>query len=298
MKILIVGAQGQVGKELVEIGKEKHLNVIGFGSQQLNIIDINNITNIILQNSPTVVINAAAYTAVDKAETEKDKAYAVNRDGVANLASVCRENKIPLLHISTDYVFDGRKQAPYTEEDKPDPINVYGASKLAGEEVLSRTWEQHIILRASWIFGRYGNNFVKTMLDLANTHNELKVVNDQMGTPMGARNIALVLLAIASSDSLGTQQFPWGVWHLSSYPTVTRYEFAKEIFKQVKNESSIRKNLLKQVPELLPATSSDFPTLAKRPNYSCLVSSRKWPADISAVFDWRKELSWALSQIL
>lgn len=229
-RVFITGKNGQVGRELVERAAELNIDAVSFDSSELNICDREKVIAMVLDHKPTVVINAAAYTAVDKAEEEADLAYAVNRDGVENLALACKELNIPLIHISTDYVFDGEKKSPYLESDRPNPVGVYGASKYAGEEVLRATWEEHIIVRVSWVFGRFGNNFVKTMLKLGQERDELNIVNDQFGAPTPADKIANSLLKVALKYSANSEDYDKGVHHLVSNPGVTWFEFAKVIF--------------------------------------------------------------------
>jgi len=175
MFILLTGSEGQVGREIMDLALKKQLSIIGCSKEQLDITQLNQIQKYFQQYPDiNIVINAAAYTAVDQAEDEITKAYAVNRDGVKNLALICREKNIPLLHISTDYVFSGDADNGYREADEPGPLSVYGRSKLEGEEILRSIWNKHVILRVSWVFGRYGHNFVKTILKLENiTHEEL-----------------------------------------------------------------------------------------------------------------------------
>ena len=260
MKILVTGAKGQVGTDVVLEAKKRGHEVYGFASAELDITDKAVVDTVLSSVMPDVVINAAAYTAVDKAETEKEKAYAVNEAGVKNLAEACKKLDIPLLHISTDYVFDGEKKEPYIETDTPNPTSVYGASKLAGEVALQNTWTKHIILRVSWVFGEHGNNFVKTMLRLAKERDEISVVNDQFGAPTSAKAIAECLLDIAEKNEFGKVEFPWGLYHYQSDPGVTWYEFAKEIFKQAKEGGVLDKEMI-----VNPIGSDQFPTPVKRP---------------------------------
>ena len=260
MKILITGAKGQVGTDLVLEAKKRNHQVFGFTSSELDITNKAAVDGELSKINPDVVINAAAYTAVDKAETEKETAYAVNETGVKNLAETCKTLDIPLLHISTDYVFDGEKKEPYTESDTPNPTSVYGASKLAGEVALQKTWQKHITLRVSWVFGEHGNNFVKTMLRLAKDRDELSVVNDQYGAPTSALAIAECLLDIVDKENFGKQDFPWGLYHFQSDPGVTWYEFAKEIFSQAKESGILDKEMI-----VNPIGSEQFPTPVKRP---------------------------------
>jgi dTDP-4-dehydrorhamnose reductase len=285
MKILITGAAGQVGRELVELATARQLDVAAFDSQTLDITDANAVHMTIERERPDRVINAAAYTAVDRAEAEAERAFAVNRDGAANLATACRAIGAPLLHISTDYVFDGNKQGDYIETDTPNPTSVYGASKLAGEQALAALWEQHITLRVSWVFGQHGNNFVKTMLRLGRERDELKVVNDQFGAPTGAGCIAQALLDIATHPQLGANELGWGIRHLRSEPGVTWYQFACEIF-----ERAARLGMIERKPRIHPITSAEFPTPVKRPVNSKLGSIARWPEGVTASSQWKDDL--------
>jgi dTDP-4-dehydrorhamnose reductase len=255
-----VGKNGQVGRELVEQAGQQGLDVVSFDSTELDITDRGAVLSAVAKNKPTVIINAAAYTAVDKAEDEVDLAYAVNRDGVENLALACRAQNIPLIHISTDYVFDGTENSPYLTSDRPNPTSVYGASKLAGEKVLRTTWGKHIILRVSWVFGVYGNNFVNTMLRLAKDRDRLSVVDDQFGAPTSAKAIAQEILRYITTES----RF-YGLFHLESSPGVTWYQFSQTIFARAAHF-----NVVKHSPALDPISSLDFPTPVKRPQNSKL----------------------------
>jgi dTDP-4-dehydrorhamnose reductase len=276
-RIFIVGKNGQVGRELVEQAEQKGVDAISFGSAELDITDRVAVLSAVKDSQPTVVVNAAAYTAVDKAEAEIDLAYAVNRDGVENLALACKAQNIPLIHLSTDYVFDGTKDSPYLESDMPNPIGVYGASKYAGEQVLQAVWSKHIILRVSWVFGIYGNNFVNTMLRLAKQRDALSVVDDQFGAPTSANAIAREILKyVSNEDSF------YGLFHLESSPGVTWYEFSQCIFAR-----AVHFNLVDYSPALSPISSSEFPTPVKRPQNSKLSArvESKFPVQY-----WRADL--------
>lgn len=292
MKILITGAAGQVGRELAAAAAERGLALAAFDSKTLDITDAAAVAAMIARERPDRVINAAAYTAVDRAESDRDRAYAVNRDGVAHLARACRAAGIPLLHISTDYVFDGGKSSPYTEDDPPHPTSVYGASKLAGERELAALWQRHVILRVSWVFGRHGHNFVKTMLRLGRERAELNVVDDQFGAPTGARAIAELLLTIAQDPRLGSAELPWGVRHFASAPGVTWFEFARTIIARA---AALGK--LERMPRMNPIGSAAYPTPVKRPANSRLISIRPWPRDLPATCDWNAELEDVLAAI-
>lgn len=262
-KVLVTGAKGQVGSEIVKT-VPAGFTVIGLGSNELDITNQQQVTAVIAQYKPDLIINAAAYTAVDKAESDSDNAYAVNQHAVAWLAQAAKQADIPLFHISTDYVFDGESTTPYKETDPVNPQSVYGMSKLAGEQVLAATHNKHIILRTSWVFGAEGNNFVKTMLRLGKERDELSVVADQHGCPTSARSIAEVLWQLAEKY-MSERALPWGIYHFSNSPACTWHEFAVEIFQQAKE-----RGLLENIPSVKSITSEDYPTPAKRPACSVL----------------------------
>ena len=286
MKVLITGARGQVGSELTRQAITRGHDVIGFGSKELDISTAAQVNQLLQQFHPDVVINAAAYTAVDKAETEKELAYAVNSLGSENLARACKQFDIPLLHISTDYVYDGEKQGPYLETDVSNPTSVYGASKLEGDLKIANIWHKHIILRVSWVFGAEGNNFVKTMLRLAQQRDELSIVNDQYGAPTSAKAISTSLLDIMDSTQFNQPQCPWGIYNLQSDPGITWYGFAQEIFQQTRQLGMLNKTMT-----LLPISSSEFPTPVKRPANSKL-DGRKLQQDFAIMpANWKNDLN-------
>ncbi|MBT4524396.1 MAG: dTDP-4-dehydrorhamnose reductase, partial [Phycisphaerae bacterium] len=231
MKILVTGANGQVGSELIRRGNTRGFQMLASDVSDLDISNQDAVNRYIENCKPDILINAAAYTAVDKAESEEELAYAINRDGAAYLAQACSKLDIPLFHISTDYVFDGTKDGAYVETDTPNPQSVYGKSKLEGDLVIESTIENHIILRVSWVFGACGNNFVKTMIRLGSKKEELKIVADQQGGPTWAGAIASTLLDIAKRYDEGNL-IQWGTYHYSSQPTTTWLEFADTIFGQ------------------------------------------------------------------
>jgi len=286
MIILITGAKGQVGTELTSEATKRGHKVHGFGSKELDISSAEAVQNSVRAIKPDVIINAAAYTAVDKAETEQKVAYAVNSQGSENLANACKEQNIPLLHISTDYIYDGEKQTPYQESDQPRPTGVYGASKLAGDEKIEKIWHKHIIIRVSWVFGEQGNNFVKTMLRLAQQRDELSIVDDQFGAPTSAKAISQCLLDILAQPQFNQPDCPWGIYNLQSDPGVTWYEFALEIFRQAQQAGIINKQM-----KLNPIPSSEFPTPVKRPANSKLDGRKLQQTFNISAADWKADLS-------
>ena len=283
-KVLVTGAKGQVGSEIVK-AVPAGFTVIGLGSNELDITNQQQVTAVIAQYKPDLIINAAAYTAVDKAESDSDNAYAVNQQAVAWLAQAAKQADIPLFHISTDYVFDGESTTPYKEIDPVNPQSVYGMSKLAGEQVLAATHNKHIILRTSWVFGAEGNNFVKTMLRLGKERDELSVVADQHGCPTSASSIAKALWQLAEKYKT-ERTLPWGIYHFSNSPACTWYEFAFEIFEQ-----AVKAGVLERKPEVQPITTAEYPTPAKRPAWSVLDCCKIEDLITNATDSWKKELN-------
>jgi dTDP-4-dehydrorhamnose reductase len=267
MRILVCGAGGQVGQELVERAAGFGLEVLAPARAQLDISKPEQVAAAMRQR-PGLIINAAAYTHVDNAESHSEQAYAVNRDGARNLAEAAEHAGVPLFHISTDYVFSGEADHPYIESDETGPTGVYGASKLAGEEAIRACLPAHLILRTSWVYGVYGNNFVKTMLRLARQRDALGVVSDQMGCPTQAGAIASVLLELARRHAAGTG-LAWGVYHYSGAPACSWYDFAAEIFRQGE-----RAGLIARQPTVSPIATAQYPTPARRPAWSVLDCSR------------------------
>ncbi|MGX5219792.1 dTDP-4-dehydrorhamnose reductase [Pseudomonas segetis] len=284
MRVLITGAHGQVGHELVRLAPAG-FTVTGLGSSELDISNLEQVANKASELKPQLIINAAAYTAVDKAETDSERAYTVNAKGAENLATAAAKLGVPLLHISTDYVFSGDASAPYKETDPTNPSGIYGASKLAGEQAVAKHCAQHIIMRTSWVFGAHGNNFVKTMLRLAQTRDELGVVADQHGCPTSAASIAKALWALASQYS-NKGNLNWGIYHFSNMPATTWHGFAEAIFSQ-----AVALKQLPRAPKVNPINTVDYPTPARRPAWSvmdCSLIEEKLTIEQS---DWREELA-------
>lgn len=264
MVVLVTGANGQLGQSLQFIAKNyPELNFVFCTSSDLDISNLENCQIVFSKIRPNYCINAAAYTAVDKAESEPEKANLINVIGSQNLASVCKKYSTVLLHISTDFVFDGHASKPYTENDVPNPTGVYGQSKLDGEKAIQAVFENYYIIRTSWVYSQFGNNFMKTMLRLASERDSISVVNDQIGTPTNAVDLAECLVKIICHTELVEVQQPttdnFGVYNFSNEGQCSWYDFAKKIFEI--NNINI---------DLKPIPTSSFPTPAKRPKYSVL----------------------------
>jgi dTDP-4-dehydrorhamnose reductase len=263
MKILIFGSEGQLGCELVRQARYYTATIQAPTLAQMDISAISQVQELITRFRPTLVINAAAYTNVDGAETETEAAFAANSSGPANLAQCCCKDHIPLIHVSTDFVFDGEKGQPYTEDDPIGPLGVYGRSKAEGEEKIRAIVDEHIIVRTSWLYGVYGHNFVRTMLNLARDNKEIRVVNDQYGSPTSAADLAAALLQIA--DRIAKRSaIPWGTYHYSGQGITTWYEFAENILKMAAAKASMR------TPCVEPITTDEYPNKAMRPAFSAL----------------------------
>jgi dTDP-4-dehydrorhamnose reductase len=263
MKILIAGGHGQLGRELFQECQTRDFDVLVPSHHQMDITDIKAVKNFIDLHQPTWVINAAAYTQVDKAESEESLAFAVNKTGSTNLAQICAKNEIPLFQVSTDYVFDGQKNAPYHESDPISPIGVYGRSKAAGETEIRSNLKEHIILRTSWLYGVHGQNFVKTMLKLAKTKEIIRVVSDQYGGPTSAGDLAKAILVMAVKWRRQSVM-AWGTYHYCGQGIVSWYEFAEAIIELARRYMEVKTNRVE------PITTADYPTKARRPAFSAL----------------------------
>jgi len=269
VRVLITGCYGQVGHCLVQqLADEESTIALVLGRDQLDITNQDAVDMIVDDFQPTIIINAAAHTAVDKAEEEVDLSYAINRDGPSYLAQAAQRSGAAILHISTDYVFEGNKVGEYQETDTTNPQGVYGKSKLAGEAAVAQSCDKHIILRTAWVFGENGNNFVKTMLRLGATHNELSIVGDQFGGPTYAGDIAYALIQIAKRITEGGD-IEYGVYHYSGLPHVSWFEFADVIF-----DTAIKHKVVSSKPSLTSISTDQYPTLAKRPSNSRLSTDK------------------------
>ncbi len=260
LNILVTGSNGQLGRSIEDIHDQYDYRFYFTDKKTLDISNEKQIQDFVKQNSIDVIINCAAYTAVDKAEEEKELADKVNHLAVGNIAKICKESGIKLIHISTDYVFDGKNYKPYIESDLPNPKSVYGKRKLEGENaIIESDLDNSIIIRTSWVYSSYGNNFVKTMLRLGKEKESLGVIYDQVGTPTFAKDLAIAILDILPKiDNKETE-----IFNYSNEGVLSWYDFAKEIMKMAKLSCKIN-----------PIETKDYPTPASRPHYSLLNKSK------------------------
>lgn len=273
--IVIVGARGQVGSELVRECKQQDLDYKGVDSVQLDVTNPDAVMQCLEQLQPTTVINAAAYTNVDGCETHSDVAMLVNAEAPRFLAQAAHDVGAQLIHISTDYVFDGKSQIPYVEEHETHPINVYGMSKQLGETAVLETGSEHCVVRTSWVYGETGNNFVRTMMGKGAAGDDVSVVTDQVGQPTWARDLAQALIALSAARASA------GLLHFSSAGQSSWFEFAQAIFTECGWDSS----------RVLPVTSEQFHSLTVRPQYSVLAHSKWLSLGLPAPLPWQDALS-------
>ncbi len=282
MVVLVTGANGQLGQCLQQAHKKyaKDVKFIFCDSEQLNITNQKQCDEVFDKYKPNYCINTAAYTAVDKAEGDADNAHIINVLGSENLALASKKFNCTLLHISTDFVFDGNKNNPYLESDIPNPLGIYGKTKLESELVIQKIWNQHIIVRTAWVYSPFGNNFMKTMLRLAEQRDEISVVNDQIGTPTNALDLAEALLKIILTHYECQEKSKlYGVFHFTNEGDCSWYEFAFEIFK-------IHQKKIKVNP--IPTTA--YPTPAKRPAYSVLDKNKIKTTFNLEITNWKESL--------
>lgn len=280
MKVLLTGANGQLGRcfiDRVPTGWE----VLATDSDTLDITDLEKVKETVLAFQPDVIVNAAAYTAVDKAENDREMAKLINEQGPSNLALVAKAANCRLVHVSTDYVFDGQADSPYLESDVTNPLGVYGKTKLDGEIAVTAIQPEAIIIRTAWVFSEYGSNFVKTMLRLAKDHEVLNIVADQRGCPTYAGDIAIAILDLLEVDAEG------GIYHFCGDKDVAWNEFAEFIFT-----SAVEQGVLTHSPKVNAITSEQYPTPAQRPKFSLLncekikaygITLSLWQERVSAV---------------
>lgn len=283
MVVLVTGANGQLGQSLQYVAENyPDIDFVFCNSIDLDITNSENCETIFEKTKPNFCVNTAAYTAVDKAESEPQKAELINITGAKNLAEACKKHNTKLIHISTDFVFDGTNSIPYLETDITNPTSVYGQTKLDGEKVIQEIWKKHIIIRTSWVYSQFGNNFLKTMLRLGQERDTLSVVNDQIGTPTNAVDLANVILQIISQQNLQSKivNLQSKIFHFSNLGQCSWYDFAKKIFEI--NNINI---------DLKPIPTASYPTPAKRPSYSVLDKTKITKTFGIEIKPWEKSLA-------
>jgi dTDP-4-dehydrorhamnose reductase len=288
MKLLMLGAGGQVGRELCRREWPASYRLAAFDRGDVDIIREESIAAAMQRERPDIVVNAAAYTAVDRAESEPDAAWAANCAGPALLADACRRAAIPLIHISTDYVFDGSKPGPYREDDPVNPLGVYGRSKEAGDRALREALVEHVILRTAWVYSAHGHNFVKTMLRLAAERPVLRVVADQTGSPTSAADIAAAIAQVVRRIAAGQGQ--WGTFNFTGAGAVTWHGFAETIF-------DLAEPWRGPPPRVEAITTTDYPTPARRPANSVLDCGRIGEAFGITPRPWREALAEVIQEL-
>lgn len=284
VRVLVTGSQGQLGQELKQLSKTTKLFFYFTTSKEFNITNLQHIKYWFEHVRPKVLINCAAYTAVDRAEIEYSRAYEINAIAPSYLSSFCKEYDTLFVHISTDYVFDGTKKAPYVETDTTNPLNIYGKTKLEGEKSIIASDCNYIILRTSWLYSSYGQNFVKTILHKAKQTESLRVVNDQYGNPTYARDLAEAIISIIQAKAFEPLR---DLLHFSNIGNITWYDFALMIIRRAAMQTSIE-----------PITSEMYSTLAKRPFYSVLDCSKIHALYGISLKEWHKSLDLCLKEIL
>ena len=252
MKVLVTGAAGMLASDLIPVFKKRGHEVFAPPEDMLDITNLETVRTVADSSEPEIITNCAAYTMVDEAESEERQALLVNGFGIQNLCLVCQERDIPLVHFSTDYIFDGTKKGPYTIHDAPNPLGAYGRSKLLGEKYVLWLLNKFYLIRTTWMFGTYGRNFIDTMLEIGKTQDKISVVNDQRGCPTWTRHLAEAVVELIETGR-------YGIYNITSSEPTTWFDFAKEIFRLAGIDV-----------ELTPVTSDQFPTPAKRPLNSVL----------------------------
>lgn len=284
-KILLIGANGQLGR-CIQDRVPEHYDIISLNSKQLDLCDLSELEKLFSEYKPDVAINSAAYTAVDLAEKETHLAYQINSNAPGIIAQVCKKNEVKFIHVSTDYVFSGDGSMPYDEESIADPKSIYGLSKLSGEQNVLSANAEAVVIRTSWVFSEYGKNFVKTMLALASTKEEISVVDDQSGCPTYAGDLATAILECAEKD------VPGGIYHYCGNEAVTWKVFADRIFKTFNKLKKPSKNII-----IKSIKTADYPTPAKRPHYSQLSCEKLKKFGIKTS-DWNKALEKVIPKLL
>jgi dTDP-4-dehydrorhamnose reductase len=289
MKILVFGAGGQIGREVCRAAWPPRYAILPLDRKAVDITKSAAVSAMLDRETPDLAINLAAFTAVDRAESEPEAAWAVNCAGAAHIAAACDESATPLIHLSTDYVFDGRKTEPYREEDAVGPLGVYGRSKEAGERAVRAAAARHVILRTAWVFGAYGANFVKTMLRLAAQRPVLRVVADQRGCPTAAADIAAALIVIA--EYIERSEAKWGTYHFVGAGAASWHGFAEAIFDLAAPQLAAR-------PQVEPISTDQYPTPARRPMNSVLDCRKIAEAFGIRPPPWRAGLASVIREVL
>lgn len=287
MSILVLGSNGQLARHLREVLEE---DASFCGRREIDLKDAAAAEAAILRASPTAIINAAAYTAVDKAEDEPELAWRINAEGAAAVARAAAALDIPLLHVSTDYVFGGDSERPYRDSDPTFPVNIYGKTKLAGELAVASLCRQHWILRAGWIFSELDGNFVTTMLRLAGERDQLRIVADQHGRPTYAGHLARMIALLVTGRTRSS--VPWGTFHVGGGDPTSWYKFATQIIS-----CACKQELLKQRPSIEAILTVDYPTRARRPMYSILAPSDALEKAFGGALDWQTGLDEVLARL-
>jgi dTDP-4-dehydrorhamnose reductase len=288
--ILVVGKSGQLARCLGDAAALRDVPMVAVGRPGLDIESGEGIDRAIAEVEPSVIVNAAAYTAVDPAEAEPGRAFLINCGGAALLADAAARHGIPFIQMSTDYVFDGRKRLLYREDDVPAPLNVYGSSKLAGEATVLKACPWTAVIRTSWVYSPYGQNFVRTMLRVSETQPVVRVVDDQRGTPTSAADLADAILVIAERLRSANGRDDAGIYHLAGEGETSWYGFAAAIFASLARRG-------RQVPKLQAITTAEYPTPAHRPRNSCLDSSKAERTFGVRLPPWRSSLEACLDQL-
>lgn len=279
MKVLVTGAKGQLGQDVLCLLENQPWEVFGFGREELDITNEEQVREKVLAIKPNIIIHTAAYTQVDQAESDEETAFKVNAEGTKYLAQAAEAVEAKFCYVSTDYVFDGTNNEPYKTNDETNPQTIYGKSKLAGEQYTSEYCSKYFIVRTSWVFGLYGNNFVKTMLRLANERSELGVVSDQFGSPTYTTDLARFIIGLVETNK-------YGIYHASNSGVCSWYEFAKEIFRQ--SNKSVNVNAI---------STAEFQRPAQRPAYSALEQKKITEQGLSMLPNWKDALGRYLSQM-
>ncbi len=280
MKVFVTGVKGQLGYDVVNELEKRGLEAIGVDIQEMDITDADSVNRVIGEAAPDAVIHCAAYTAVDAAEDNVEICRKVNADGTQNIANMCKKLDIPMIYISTDYVFDGQGERPWLPDDERAPLNVYGQTKYEGELAVQNTLEKYFIVRIAWVFGVNGKNFIKTMLNLGRTRDHLTVVNDQFGSPTYTYDLARLLVDMIQTDK-------YGIYHATNEGICTWYEFACEIFKQ----AGI-------TVDVAPVTADQYPAKAKRPSNSRMSKDKLEENGFERLPSWQDALGRYLKEIL